>query len=163
MEEHEGENISSVAYPPGLEYLCWRQSSKPEPAAGRFPSRRYCPEGTKRDSQGRAITFDDSALRRAPTNCSSLGKSFREIGPNFQVRPGERDCRWRIFPVSSDATARTSFTLFLVQRSSSQGHIYGNNLQKMWRFIDDQTGRHELQRVLAMRYSLFIQACSLFH
>ena len=55
------------------------------------------------------------------------------------------------------------FTLFLVQRSSSQGHIYGKNLQKVWMLIDDQTGRHELQRVLAMRYSLFNQARSLFH
>ena len=36
-------------------------------------------------------------------------------------------------------------------------------MRKLWRFIDDQTGDHELQRMFAMRWSLFIQACRPFH
>ena len=28
---------------------------------------------------------------------------------------------------------------------------HAKNVQELWRFIDDQTGGHELQRVLAMR------------
>jgi hypothetical protein len=37
---------------------------------------------------------------------------------------------------------------------------HAKNVHELWRFIDDQTGDHERQRMFEMRSSLFIQACS---
>ena len=42
----------------------------------------------------------------------------------------------------------------LTQKRVQEVKDYGKNLQTLWRFIDDQTGDHELQLVLEMRWSL---------
>jgi hypothetical protein len=46
------------------------------------------------------------------------------------------------------------------KEAAKQVKHHDKNVQELWGFIDDQTGGHELQRVFAMRWSLFIQDCS---
>lgn len=55
--------------------------------------------------------------------------------------------------------------LILVLKSKAVHQVknHAKNVHKLWGFINDQTGDYELQRLFAMRESLFTQTCRAFH